>query len=149
MSHLKTNLSSRRRSIMNHSHKFTRILVTILLVPVVLTSSAGSVVWAGPVEEAGRSLGEYIAIAPGDTEGIEQFRAAINCFALAWEVRRQQLGDLSNGVDGDSYRQKCRNDIIGFDHWDPDLAIEKGLINLTGGLISALVQILQSPGVRQ
>ena len=133
---------------MNHSHKFTRILVTILLVPVFLASSAGNVVWAGPVGEAGRSLAEYIAAAPGDLDGIEQFRAAINCFALAWEVRRQQLGDFSNGADGDSYRQKCRNDINGFDHWDPDLALEKGLINLTGGLISALVQILQSPGVR-
>jgi len=117
--------------------------VTILLVPVFLASSAGNVVWAGPVGEAGRSLAEYIAAAPGDLDGIEQFRAAINCFALAWEVRRQQLGDFSNGADGDSYRQKCRNDINGFDHWDPDLALEKGLINLTGGLISALVEILR------
>jgi hypothetical protein len=122
--------------------------MTILLIPVLLAPSVGNIVWAGPVEEAGTSLGEYIAIAPGDTDGIEQFRAAINCFALAWEVRRQQLGDFSNGADGDSYRQKCRNDINGVDHWDPDLALEKGLINLTGGLISALVRILQSPGVQ-
>lgn len=100
------------------------------------------------MEEAGKSLGEYIAIAPGDTDGIEQFRAAINCFALAWEIRRQQLGDLSNVADGDSYRKKCRNDINRLDHSDPELALDKGLINLTGGLISALVQILQSPGVR-
>ena len=133
---------------MNHSHKFIRTLVTILLIPVFLAASAGNVVWAGPVEEAGRSLAEYIAAAPGDTDGIEQFRAAINCFALAWEVRRHQLGDFSNVADGDSYRQKCRNDINRFDHPDPDLALDKGLINLTGGLISALVQILQSPGVR-
>ena len=133
---------------MNHSHKFTRILVPLLITLVVLAPNLGNAVWAGPLEEAGRSLGEYIAIAPGDTDGIEQFMAAINCFALAWEVRRQQLGDFSNGIDGDSYRQKCRNDINGFDHSDPDLALEKGLINLTGGLISALVQILQSPGVR-
>jgi hypothetical protein len=133
---------------MNHFHKFTQILVTVLLIPVFTASTIGNVAWAGPVEEAGRSLGEYIAFAPGDTDGIEQFRAAINCFALAWEVRRQQLGDLSNGPDGVSYKQKCRNDINGFDHGDPDLAIEKGLINLTGGLLSALVQILQSPGVR-
>jgi hypothetical protein len=133
---------------MNYSHKFTRILVTILLIPVFLALSLGNVVWGGPVEEAGKSLGEYIAIAPGDTDGIEQFRAAINCFALAWEIRRQQLGDLSNVADGDSYRKKCRNDINRLDHWDPELALDKGLINLTGGLISALVQILQSPGVR-
>jgi hypothetical protein len=128
---------------MNHSRKFTRILVTVLLIPVFVASTVGNVVWAGPVEEAGRSLGEYIAIAPVDTDGIEQFRAAINCFALAWEVRRQQLGDFSNGADGVSYNQKCRNDINGLDHPDPDLAIEKGLINLTGGLISALVEILR------
>jgi|RhiMetdeSRZDD1v2_1073273.scaffolds.fasta_scaffold07094_7 hypothetical protein len=133
---------------MNYSHKFTRILVTILLIPVFLAPSLGNVVWGGPVEEAGKSLGEYIAIAPGDTDGIEQFRAAINCFALAWEIRRQQLGDLSNVADGDSYRKKCRNDINRLDHSDPELALDKGLINLTGGLISALVQILQSPGVR-
>jgi len=130
---------------MNRFHNITRILVTPLLM---LSILATSVAWAGPVEEAGRSLAEYIAAAPGDTDGIEQFRAAINCFALAWEVRRQQLGDFSNGADGDAYRRKCRNDISGFDHPDPDLALEKGLINLTGGLISALVQILQSPGVR-
>lgn len=132
---------------MNYSHKFTRNLVTILLIPVLLAPSLGNVVRAGPVQEAGKSLGEYIAIAPGDTDGIEQFRAAINCFALAWEIRRRQLGDLSNG-DADSYRLKCRNDINGVDNWDPELALDKGLINLTGGVISALVQILQSPGVR-
>jgi hypothetical protein len=125
---------------MNRFHNITRILVTPLLM---LSILATSVAWAGPVSEAGTSLGEYIAFAPGDTDGIEQFRAAINCFALAWEVRRQQLGDLSNGPDGVSYKQKCRNDINGFDHGDPDLAVEKGLINLTGGLISALVEILR------
>jgi hypothetical protein len=128
---------------MNHSRKFTRILVTVLLIPVFVASTVGNVVWAGPVEEASRSLGEYIAIAPLDTDGIEQFRAAINCFALAWEIRRQQLGDLSNVADADSYRQKCRNDINRVDHADPDLAWEKGLINLTGGLISALVEIIR------
>jgi hypothetical protein len=128
---------------MNHSHKFTWILVTVLLIPVFPASTVGNVAWAGPVEEAGRSLAEYIVLAPADSEGIEQFRAAINCFALAWEVRRQQLGDFSNGADGDSYRQKCRNDINRFDHPDPDLAVEKGLINLTGGLISALVEIIR------
>jgi len=128
---------------MNHSHKFTRILVTVLLIPVFLASTVGNVAWAGPVEEAGRSLGEYIALAPGDSDGIEQFRAAINCFALAWEVRRQQLGDFDGLFDGNTYIQKCRNDINDSDHWDPELALRKGLINLTGGLISALAEILR------
>jgi hypothetical protein len=128
---------------MNHFRKIARILVPLLVTLVILAPSAGNVVWAGPVGEAGRSLDEYVALVPGDSNGIEQFKAAINCFALAWEVRRQQLGDLSNGSDGVSYKQRCRNDINGFDHGDPDLAIEKGLINLTGGLISALVEILR------
>lgn len=128
---------------MNHSHKFTRILVTILLIPVFLAPSVKNVVRADAVGEAGRSLAEYIAAAPADLDGIEQFSEAINCFALAWEVRRQQLGDLSEASDGDTFRQRCRNDINGFDHWDPDLALRKGLINLTGGLISALVEILR------
>jgi hypothetical protein len=69
------------------------------------------------------------------------FSEAINCFALALELTRMELGDPSG--DFDTFRDKCRFDIHGVNTADANGAIQQGLINLTGALIWALAENLR------
>jgi hypothetical protein len=128
---------------MNHAHKFTRILATVLLVPVFLASTIGNVAWAGPVQNAQDALKAYRKQFPSANEprGIGMFTEAINCFALALEQTNIDLGDPSGDLQ--TFIDKCRLDINGVNSGDPNAAIQAGLLNLTGALIWALTENLK------
>jgi hypothetical protein len=70
------------------------------------------------------------------------FSEAINCFALALELTKIELGDKPSG-DLDTYIDKCRFDINGQNVADANGAIQQGLVNLTGALIWALAENLR------
>jgi hypothetical protein len=130
-----------RRSIMNNSHKFSRILVTALLIPVFLASTVGNVAWGGAVQNAQDALATYAKLLPPGSRGIGQFSEAINCLALALEQTRIDLGDPSGDLE--TFKDKCRFDINGVNSDDPNGALLQGLINLTGGIIWALTENLK------
>jgi len=126
---------------MKHSHKFTRIVVTVLLIPVFLATTVGNLVWAGPVQNAQDALKAYKSLVPEGTRGVGMFSEAINCFALALELTKIDLGDPSGDLE--TYIDKCRFDIGDKNTADANGAIQQGLVNLTGALIWALAENLR------
>jgi hypothetical protein len=126
---------------MKHSHKFTRIVVTILLIPVFLATTVGNLAWAGPIQNAQDALNAYKDLVPAGTRGVGMFSEAINCFALALELTRIELGDPSGDLE--TFTDKCRFDIGGVNTADANGAIQQGLVNLTGALIWALAENLR------
>ena len=125
---------------MNHSKKLARILVTILLIPTFLLPT-GKVAWGAAVGNAQDALAAYMTLVPPGTRGVGMFSEAINCFALALELTRIELGDPSGDLE--TFTDKCRFAIGNENVADANGAIQQGLVNLTGALIWALAENLR------
>lgn len=122
------------------AHRTVTILLTAILALAVLLTSAAGVASAGSLDKALTALKEYQSTAPTDADGISQFRAAIYCIALARELRK-----ASPGTDLGTYQNKCGK-VGGVVIDNADMAEDEGLLDLTAGLISALVEVLKKVG---